>query len=254
MSWGRKWPERQPRPKVRKLYEEEKAKILNSMKNSIISSPVLTVLNFRVKLARGRFYYEQAFSDTDDVAIMGRVTPLANPADEFLLEVDYGGSDWKKIKQGKIRAITNTVSGDTEGVFHGLGVLDKSIRAARKNKSDKLMIVEKENLTFSYAGSDTQCSVQEILFHYFGVPIDIIVEPRAWYAYRRTPHIKEIDENKNVVLVKFTAMSMSGGSFGGTCLYIKREDKWAAFTIRPNQSDTIQSAIMWLEKRKWVAW
>ena len=102
--------------------------------------------------------------------------------------------------------------------------------------------------------SDKECSVPEILFRYFGVPITVIAEPREWYAYRRRPHIKEIDENRKAVLVEFTAMSMSGEDFGGTCLYVRKEDEWGAFTIKPNQSDTIQSSMIWLEKRKWISW
>jgi len=53
--------------------------------------------------------------------------------------------------------------------------------------------------------------------------------------------------------VRFTAMSWSGESFGGTCLYLKREERWGAYTIRPNQSQSIAMAEAWLVKRNWIS-
>jgi hypothetical protein len=47
---------------------------------------------------------------------------------------------------------------------------------------------------------------------------------------------------------------MSGESFGGTCLYIQRDGRWAAYTIKPSESQTIAQAEAWLVKRKWRAW
>lgn len=180
MRWRDDWPERPPRPKVRKLSNEEKAKILTKMDKGVKASPVLTALNYRVKVSRGRFYYEQVFSDNDDFEIMGRVTPLANNRDEFLLEVEYGRNNWAKIKQGKIGTVINVISRDKEGTFHGLGVLDQSIRTALKNNSEKLKIVKKGRMNYYYKDSENKCSGQEILFHYFDVPIICIAEPRDW--------------------------------------------------------------------------
>lgn len=40
-----------------------------------------------------------------------------------------------------------------------------------------------------------------------------------------------------------------GESFGGTRLYLKREEGWGAYTIRPNQSQNIAMAEAWLAKR-----
>lgn len=37
-------------------------------------------------------------------------------------------------------------------------------------------------------------------------------------------------------------------------LYIYREGRWGAFTIRPSESDSITSAERWLEMRKWRPW
>ncbi len=112
MRWRRRdWPEREPRPKLKQLSEEERAKILKSMNNGIKASSVLTALNYQAKLSRGRFYYEQVFSDSEVIEMVGRVTPLAKPADELLLEVEYGKNSWKHIKQGKIRTIVNAVLG-----------------------------------------------------------------------------------------------------------------------------------------------
>lgn len=223
MGWGRRWPERTPRPKIKKLSKEEKEKLLMSLDKSIKSSPILTALNFRVRSLRGRFYYEQVFPDSD-FEVVGRVTPLVTPQDNLLLEVEFGHDKWKEIAKGKVRTITNAISGDKKGTFHGLGTLDKTIRIAKKNGLDKLEIIRKEKYSFYYPSEDEECGVQEVLFHYYGIPICIIAEPKEWYAYHRTPHIREID------------------------------DKWALFRIKPSQSNSIDSSILWLEKRKWKDW
>jgi hypothetical protein len=255
MGWRRRdWPERAPRPKVKKLSKDETAKILKTLNNGIEASPVLTALHFQVRLSRGRFYFEQIFPGSEYTEMIGRVTPLARPADELLLEVEYGKNNWKHIKQGKVRTIVNAVSGDQRGSFHGLGILDKSIRAARKKESDRLTVVKKEAAEFCYVDSEKKCSVQEALFHYFDVPIPVIAEPREWYAYGRAPYFREISKDKRAVLVQFAASSRHGDSFGGTCLYIKQVGEWSAYRIKPNQSDSIESSIQWLEKRKWVGW
>jgi hypothetical protein len=39
-------------------------------------------------------------------------------------------------------------------------------------------------------------SVQEALFHFFELPIDVIAEPSAWYAYRRMPMIVEVSDDQ----------------------------------------------------------
>ena len=50
------------------------------------------------------------------------------------------------------------------------------------------------------------------------------------------------------------ASSVYGNSFGSTCLYIKRETGWGVYRIKPNQSDTIELAIVWIKMRKWHDW
>ena len=108
--------------------------------------------------------------------------------------------------------------------------------------------------TFVYTDTGKGCSVQEALFHYFGLPIDVVAEPSGWYLYHRRPRIVETSDDRTRILVRFTAESMSGATFGGTCLYIQREGQWAAYTIKPSDSQTIAQAEAWLVKRKWRAW
>ena len=48
------------------------------------------------------------------------------------------------------------------------------------------MIVD-DSGKFVYADTNEGCSVQEALFHYFGLPIEIIAEPSGWYSYHRRP-------------------------------------------------------------------
>ena len=115
-------------------------------------------------------------------------------------------------------------------------------------------MIQREPGQFVYAETGKPCSVQETLYHFFGLPIHVIAQPLGWYSCHRTPEIREFSEDRARVLVRFTAQSWSGESFGGTCLYLKREEKWRAYTIRPNQSQNIGMAEAWLAKRNWTSW
>ena len=106
---------------------------------------------------------------------------------------------------------------------------------------------------FVYSETGEGCTVQEALFHYFGLPFEVIAQPALWYSYHRTPHIVECAKDRTRVLVRFSAVSLSG-SFDGTCLYVQRDGSWGAYPIKPSESDTIATAEAWLVKRKWKAW
>ena len=56
------------------------------------------------------------------------------------------------------------------------------------------------------------------------------------------------------MLVRFSAVSSSNESFGGTCLYAQREDESGAYPIRPSESRLFATAEAWIVKRKWKAW
>jgi hypothetical protein len=45
---------------------------------------------------------------------------------------------------------------------------------------------------------------------------------------RRTPHVRSFQDLRR--------------EFGGTCLYSQRDDKWAAYRIKPSESRDIASA------------
>ena len=63
----------------------------------------------------------------------------------------------------------------------------------------------------------------------------------------------EASEERTRVLVRCTAASLSGESFGGTCLYVCQDGQWRAYTLRPSESKTIAQAEAWLVKRQWRA-
>lgn len=254
MGWGRKWPERKPRPKVKILSADQKLEIFEKLEKGIISSPVLLFLGIHVKILRGRFYYNRIWDDPPAAETIGRVTPLANTKNDLLLEVETKNGNWSEICRGTIRKIKDAIANDTKGTFHGLGALDKSIRIAKKEGLDKLQVEQKENYNFFYKSTGKKCGVQEVLYHYFNVPIDIISEPRQWYIYHRKPQIAEINARRKKILVHFMSSSFSGTEFGGICLYTTLKGKWNCFTIRPNQSNNIESSVNWLEKRKWKDW
>lgn len=258
MGWGRQWPERDPRPEVQKLSDDQKNKILSVLTKGIEESPVLTALFFRARLLRGRFYIETIWQDEKDqldTQVVGRMTPLTGAKLSLLLETERSKNNWHEIARGSAETLIKTITDDRKGTFHGLGVLDKSIKQARKKGLDRLEIVRKEDLHFVYAETGIECSAQETLFHYFGVPIEVVAEPTEWYAYNRKPKIEEVSQDRTKILVSFTAFNLSFGSeFGGTCLYTVVDHEWQAFKIRPNQSGSIPEATVWLEKRKWKGW
>ncbi|MBC8872241.1 MAG: hypothetical protein H8E44_22645 [Planctomycetes bacterium] len=258
MRWrGRhEWPDRPARPKVRRLPAEERDRCLNTMIRAIERSPVLSALSVEVRALRGRFYVERCYWDEDGTMIgttpLGRITPLADSAASLLLEVEYRQGTWSEIAKGSVQKVMNAIVNDTKGTFHGLGSLNKSLRKAGKGL-ERLPVKMRGKARFVFSETGQQCSTQEVLFHYFGMPIAVIAKPRVWYWYHRKPHIIEVSRDRQRVLVRFSTSSLSG-EFGGTCLYICRDGKWDAYTIRPNQSGDIASAERWLEKRKWRAW
>jgi hypothetical protein len=255
MSWKRRWPERVPPPKVRSLSGEEREHILGVFRQGIQSSPVLTALSIRVRALRGRFYFERVWQVPDEqseVEVMVRATPLDNAEESLLLEAEKRKGSWYTVVQGTAEEIIGALASDAKGTFHGLGALDANLRAAGGNL-ERLEVKMLEGLRFVYASTGQECTAQEALFHFFGIPVDVLTEPRQWYIYHRQPQIVEASQDRTRVLVRFTAYSLSG-PFSGTCLYAVRDGQWGAYTIRPNQSGDIETAIAWLGKRGWRAW
>jgi hypothetical protein len=170
------------------------------------------------------------------------------------LEVEHRQNRWSEVAKGSPRKLIKAVAGDKRGTFHGLGALDRSLRRAAKLGVSRLPVKKIGEGKFAYTDTKEACSVQEALYHYFGVPIHVVVRPADWYARHRTPYIVESTPDRTRVLVRFLSSSMSGEVFGGTCLYLMQDDEWNAFTIRPNQSEDISTAEVWLVKRKWKPW
>jgi hypothetical protein len=244
MHWRRNWSARPPRPKVRRLSADEQKKLLAQMAREIARSPVLSGFGVQVRFLRGRFYVERA--TPSGVEVWGRITPLT---DDLLLEVER--RSWNEVARGSAQKLIEVIAGDDRGTFHGLGSLDNSLRKAGQGLTRQPMAVRDNK--FIYTGTGEGCTVQEALFHFFGLPIEVIAQPVVWYSYHRTPRIVECTEDRTRVLVRFTAMSLSG-PFSGTCLYAQREGQWGAYPIKPSESRRIATAEAWLVKRKWKAW
>ncbi len=224
------------------------------MTREIASSPVLTGLGLQVRSQRGRFYLERPLGEGDAAGVeaWGRITPLADSPD-LLLEQERRKGSWSEIDRGSARKLIQTIAGDTRGTFHGLGKLDQALRKADKGL-ERLPVEREGKARFVYAGSSEACSAQEALFHHFGLPLHVLVEPSEWYSYHRTPMIVEASEDRSRVLVRFGAESFSGERFGGTCLYALRDGRWGAYRIRPSENRDIAAAEAWLVKRKWRQW
>jgi len=83
---------------------------------------------------------------------------------------------------------------------------------------------------FVYESDGASASVQEVLFHRFGVPPAVIAEPEEWYAYHRFRHSTR-PRGDDRVLVRFGASALSWRSFGSTCLYAKPDGTWARIRL-----------------------
>lgn len=245
MRWRGDRSERQPRPKVRQLTADEQQQLLGKMAQEIARSPVLSAFALQVRALRGRFYVERPMPE--GALVWGRITPADG---DLLLEVEH--KSWKAVASGTAEKLIKTIAADTKGTFHGLGALDKSLRKAGQGQTRLPMKLEGDK--FIYAGTGEGCSAQEVLFHHFGMPVEVIAEPRIWYSLHRTPHLVEFSEDRTRVLVYFSAVSGSGEHFGGTCLYVLQEDQWGAYPIKPSESQNITTAAAWLIKRRWEAW
>jgi len=255
MGWKRRWPERRPRPTVRPLSNEEREQIMDVFRKGIESSQVLSSLGIRVRALRGRFYFERVWQISDEqseVEVIGRATPLENAEESLLLEVEKQKGSWYEVVRGTAEKVISKIASDTKGTFHGLGALDASLRKAGGD-AKRLEVKVLESFRFVYAGTGEECPFHEALFHFFGIPIDIIAEPRQWYIYHRKPQIVEMSEDRTQVLVRFSAHGIYG-SFSGVCLYAIVDGKWDAFTIKPDQSGDVATAIAWLKKREWREW
>ena len=246
MRSRRGWPEKLPRPKMRRLTAGEQERLLAQVSEGIARSPILSAFGIRVELLRGRFYIERP--GPEGVTVWGRVTPVE---DNLLLEVQH--RSWKEVAKGSARKIVQTIANDIKGTFHGLGSLNKSLRKAGDGLTRQAVRL-KGKTTFIYNESREPCSVQEALFHFFGLPVEVIAEPAVWYSYHRRPQIVEFSGDHTKVLVRFSATSWSGEDFGGTCLYLSKDGEWGAFTIKPSERQSIATAERWLVKRKWKAW
>jgi len=131
MRWRqRTYAARPRRPKVRRLIADEQRQVLAEIANAVQQSPVLRAFCVEARVLRGRFYLYWRWRPDDEACaeVWGRITPLEEPKDEFMLELDHHKGRWSLAGQGSICWLMNAVAGDRRGTFHGLGALDASLR------------------------------------------------------------------------------------------------------------------------------
>ena len=253
MRWRRqRWPEREPRPEARTLTDEERTKLLATMTREVAASPVLTGLGLQVRSQRGRFYLERRLGEGTRPASKRGAGSRRWPARMTCCWSRNATREAGPRSTGDRPETDQDHCRRHQGDVPRPGALDKALR--RAGKGLERLPVQREGTTFVDAESGEGCSAQEALFHYFRLPLHVLVEPSEWYSYHRKPTIAEGSEDRTRVLVRFGAMSSSGESFGGTCLYTLRDGRWGAYPIRPSESRDIASAEAWLVKRKWRAW
>lgn len=158
MRWWRdRWPEYVTRPKVKRLADKEKEKLLATMTRAVAASPVLSHLGVRVRLRRGRFYIEREWKDEEPgIEILGRITPLLAAQGDLLLEAQRRNGSWHEVAKGTAQKLIKVVASDTRGKFHGLGSLDKTLR--EKGKGLTRLPVKKEGTKFIYGWEQASSS------------------------------------------------------------------------------------------------
>jgi hypothetical protein len=264
---------RPKRPAVRRLTRDEQERLLATFAAEVQQSPVLSALGCQISAQRGRFYIDRMGSP--DQERWGRITPLEE-GQQYLLERERRASQWYQIAKGGPTELVGTLANDTRGTFHGLGHVEAAFRDAAADPS-LLEVVEVTRgkgeggadwcPTFFYRASARRCTAQEALHFYFGIPLNVLIHPRGWYVRHRIPQIVEHFADRSRVLVQFRSASWSGESISGSCLYLRHDEEmpaasgqacdvpaWGAYTIRPNASETIESAETWIVNRKWKPW
>lgn len=274
MRWRDKYRgySRPARPKARRLTKEEQERLLKKFTAEVKQSPVLAALGCQVSAARGRFYVDR--SGDAEQERWGRITPL-DGSRQYLLERERRQNQWYEVAKGGPKKLINTIAGDTRGTFHGLGSVDAALRrAGGDSKRLEIQTVahstddeERACPSFVYRSGRRRCTTQEVLHLYFGIPLHLLVQPRGWYIRHRQPYLVQHSADRSRVLVRFCSSSISGDPIVGTCLCLRHDEQlpeptdeqadepvWAAYTIRPNASESIEMAEAWIVKRKWRPW
>ena len=186
---------------------------------------------------------------------------------QYLLEREGRRSQYYEIAEGGVKKVIGAIASDTAGTFHGLGSLDAPLRKGSDCGDNEVVataVGDDQLPLFVDSKTARKCSAQEALHLFFGIPVEVLIEPRDWYVRHRRPVIMEYSPDHTRVLVQFCQTSLSGGAIIGTCLYLQHSaeesdaeppaPEWNAYTIRPSASDTIASAEGWIIKRKWNPW
>lgn len=229
MRWGRRWPDRELRPKLKCLSKEQKDRILQSLNKGLRSSPVMVALTAKIRALRGRFYVEKPIyiaDEEDEKETIARITPIEGKENPLLLDAKKANENWYEVTRGSIKKVINQIINDKRGTFHGLGALDHSLRKTEDSQKQNYIEMRK-NYRFVYSSTGEECTAQEALYYFFGIPIPLIAEPREYYLYHRIPKIIEVNKERTEVIVEFTKLDMYyGGEFGDTCMYKKEDGKW----------------------------
>src|SRR6266446_3032385 len=100
MRWRKRYNYVRPaRPKARSLKADEAEQVSTRLQAAIDRSPILRAFGVQVRGLRSRFYIEWRWDPADlleKVLCHGRITPLAQPPGELLLEEPYGRDQWSR--------------------------------------------------------------------------------------------------------------------------------------------------------------
>ena len=204
------------------------------MQEGIMVAPVLKHLSLEVTPKGQHFLLEYQYEGT---VTMARVTPMeGSPAYalEYMSEIG-----WALYGQGTPNRLIKLLSNDTLGTFHGLGGIDQALR---NSSGENPEIVQSGTGMFTYKSTGFQCSLQEALYFYYDLPLEVIMEPREWYALHAVPSLLDTGMNDRRLLVRFCDRKAAGAKIIGHVLYALKRNEWWAITLPDGEGQTLQEA------------
>ncbi|MEZ6087050.1 MAG: hypothetical protein R3C05_03250 [Pirellulaceae bacterium] len=219
----------------RELTNYERSQAERRIYGAIASSPVLRELEIGYERDGNTFYLIR--KGEPDRSPLARIRPSAKGS-SFVLEAptDEG---WDFFGQGTPNRVIKLFCNDTLGTFHGLGSIDQTLRDI---PFEKLRVDRFSDRQFCFHETKKPCSVQETLYFYFGIPLEIVMQPEELYRRHGRPMLLAASDDESRILVRFCHASSSNPSIIGYGYYALINDHWYGVPIPSDEGGTVEQA------------
>ncbi|WP_145347117.1 hypothetical protein [Rosistilla ulvae] len=225
--------------KSRSITSVQRNAALRRIQDSVALSPLLTQLEVGVVQRGSHFYLEYDYAGVP--LPVARITPMkGSPA--FALESEAADA-WVLYGQGTPSRIVKLLCNDTLGTFHALGSIDQTLRNAHGKIPE---IVQTTPRTFVYKDTRLPCSLQEALHFYYGIPLVVVMEPRAFYSQHAEPSLLETSDDNCQILVRFCSRNPARPQIVGHGYYRYLDGDWYGIGVPPEIANTLDEAEAYL--------